>query len=222
MSANNRLAEIKARAAAATPGPWRPLVDLCGCPDPCDCGGEFIVGISLPREEPLAGSDFGQISEIGEASEEDQQFLIHSRADVDWLTAEVERLRADRDRYRRWLGEALKERDAAQAEMFQIALDTSPAYAQLRDERDSARRERDEAMAKLDLRGTADTEPRPQAGDRVRGIDLDGVVRVGKLVGFFAWSHEEQKNTRAHVDLADGTQTVVHTASLVVLKAGAQ
>lgn len=47
-----------------------------------------------------------------------------------------------------------QERDAAQAEVTQIALDTSPAYAQMRDERDSARRERDEAMAKLnELRG---------------------------------------------------------------------
>lgn len=109
------------------------------------------------------------------------------------------------------------------AEVVQIAIDTSPAYAQLRDERDSARRERDEAMAKLDaLRGTAETEPRPQAGDHVRGTDLDGVVRVGELIGFFAWSNEEQKNTRARVNLADGTQAVVHTESLVVLKAGAQ
>lgn len=44
--------------------------------------------------------------------------------------------------------EVLEERDKARAEVTQIALDTSPAYAQLRDERDSARRERDEAIAK--------------------------------------------------------------------------
>jgi hypothetical protein len=57
-------------------------------------------------------------------------------------------------------------------------------------------------------------EPWPQAGDRVRGTDLDGVVRVGKLVGFFAWSNETSRNERAHVDLDDGTKAVVHTASL--------
>jgi hypothetical protein len=42
----------------------------------------------------------------------------------------------------------LAELDKARFEVTQIAIDTSPAYAQLRDERDSARRERDEAMRK--------------------------------------------------------------------------
>lgn len=71
-----------------------------------------------------------------------------------------------------------------------------------------------EVMAGARPLSPVEIEPRPQAGDRVRGTDLDGVTRVGKLVGFFAWSHEEQRNTRAHVDLDDGTKTVVHTASL--------
>lgn len=45
-----------------------------------------------------------------------------------------------------------RERDLEKArfEVTQIAIDTSPAYAQLRNERDSARRERDEAMAKVE------------------------------------------------------------------------
>ncbi|GHH57512.1 hypothetical protein [Lentzea cavernae] len=51
------------------------------------------------------------------------------------------------------------ELEKARAEVVQIAIDTSPAYAELRDERDSARRERDEAMTKLaDLRGTTETD----------------------------------------------------------------
>ena len=65
-------------------------------------------------------------------------------------------------------------------------------------------------------------EPKPQAGDRVRGVDLDNVVRVGELIGFFAWNPKTFTNERANLQLDNGNLAVVTTASLVVLKAGAR
>ena len=83
-------------------------------------------------------------------------------AHIDELYGEVETLRSyalttryHQDRH----ATAVRDLERARFEVTQIAIDTSPAYAQLRDERDSARRERDEAMTKLEaLRGTPDTE----------------------------------------------------------------
>lgn len=54
----------------------------------------------------------------------------------------------------------------------------------------------------------------PSAGLRATGTDLDGRTVTGTIVGFFAWSNETSKNERAHLDLDDGTKTVVTTASL--------
>lgn len=74
-----------------------------------------------------------------------------------------------------------------------------------------------QAMAERDMPrmlSPVEIEPTPQVGQRVRGTDLDGVVRVGKLDSFFCWDDTAQKNVRAYVWLDDGTRTVVHTASL--------
>lgn len=78
-------------------------------------------------------------------------------AHINELLGEVENLRkyAETTKYHQdQHATAVRELEKVRFEVTQIAIDTSPAYAQLRDERDSARRERDEAMAKLDeLRG---------------------------------------------------------------------
>ncbi len=65
------------------------------------------------------------------------------------MAAAVPTLLAYIDELHSRIDAAQAQRDRARDEVTRIAIDTSPAYAQLRDERDSARRERDEAMAKL-------------------------------------------------------------------------
>ena len=70
----DRLAEISARASAATPGPWKwsPNYNLTGSDDmiliPTD-GGMY-----LPEDRDAA-------------------FIAHARTDIPWLLAEVEHLR---------------------------------------------------------------------------------------------------------------------------------
>jgi len=78
---------------------------------------------------------YGDIAKLQERNGNQADMLAQHRYRRDEQDTEIERLR--------------KERDAAQVEATRIAIATAPAYAQLRDERDSARRERDEAMAKL-------------------------------------------------------------------------
>lgn len=93
-------AAIKARAAAAIPGPWMPDYDSCDCGDGYGCGhGGWVHAIEVP--EPLRQPARGQepssydyrASEISDFPMSTGRFLAHSRADVEWLIGEVERLR---------------------------------------------------------------------------------------------------------------------------------
>lgn len=101
MADADRLDEIKARAAAATPGPWKPTTDICDCGWDYACGhGSFIDGLELPdpkieRKNGAYESYDYLYSEFVDFSHGTRDFLVHSRADVDWLTAEVERLRTE-------------------------------------------------------------------------------------------------------------------------------
>jgi chromosome segregation ATPase len=69
-------------------------------------------------------------------------------AHIDELYGEADQLRQTTRHHQDRHADAARLLEKARAEVTQIAIDTSPAYAQLRDERDSARRERDEAMRK--------------------------------------------------------------------------
>lgn len=79
-----RIAEIKARAEAATPGPWRIEDNFQlenGCL--CLCCHEY-AGKNVTTDGP-------------DLHEQDATFIAHARADIDWLVAEVERLQFDYD-----------------------------------------------------------------------------------------------------------------------------
>lgn len=71
-------------------------------------------------------------------------------AHIDELYGDIENLRMKAQYDRDQRADAVRQMEKARFEVTQIAIDTSPAYAQLRNERDSAYRERDEAMRKLD------------------------------------------------------------------------
>ncbi len=89
----------------------------------------------------------------------------------------------------RVLREVLSERDKARTEATQIAIDTSPVYAELRDERDSARRERDEAMAKV---GTLSAR---------RQEELDGLkAKCGQQAAMLAYHCKTRDEVLAVLD----------------------
>jgi hypothetical protein len=117
---------IRARAEAATDGPWSAYGTVIAAYFEPNCGG--CSGIVSPAHEPSCG-----IEQIAQADAADAEFIAHARTDVpalldalDAAEAEIERLRAtcglDRDdkhpciRVEAYL--RLKaERDAARAEV---------------------------------------------------------------------------------------------------------
>lgn len=75
-----RIAEIKARAAAATPGPWRAAKWGDGSQDDMPSSNVFW--------------DDGEAAVCIDILTRDATFIAHARADIDWLVAEVERLQS--------------------------------------------------------------------------------------------------------------------------------
>lgn len=85
MAEDDRLIWIKSRAHAATPGPW--------LAHDRSVGWEIAVTAELDEYgRPARLLPEGLRTGIGRP--EDAEFIAHSRADVEWLVAEVERLRA--------------------------------------------------------------------------------------------------------------------------------
>jgi len=77
----DRFQEIKARCAAATPGPWYRVA-------------ESVVSDRVPDSLPTSLVGSVVMFRGMFAADADVDFAAHSRADVPWLVAEVERLRA--------------------------------------------------------------------------------------------------------------------------------
>ena len=76
----DRFQEIKARCAAATPGPWYRVV-------------ESVVSDRVPDSLPTSLVGSVVMFRGMFAANADVDFAAHSRADIPWLVAEVERLR---------------------------------------------------------------------------------------------------------------------------------
>ena len=75
------LAAIKARLAAATPGPWSAYSAMC-CPD--------MGGVQGPKGSVCTA----QVGRYGHPMTlEDAEFIAAARTDIEALVAEVERLR---------------------------------------------------------------------------------------------------------------------------------
>lgn len=75
---DDRLAEIEAREAAATPGPWHRL-------DFAHDANDVWIG-------PSFRNVIAQV--VPDDASADAAFIAHAREDVPWLLAEVRRLRA--------------------------------------------------------------------------------------------------------------------------------
>ena len=82
----DRLAGIADRVSKATDGPWSAAADDDGDPIVLAAGGdlEHTVDFRFRGDGRLQGFA-------------DAEFIAHSRADIDWLLAEVERVTAERD-----------------------------------------------------------------------------------------------------------------------------
>jgi hypothetical protein len=78
---DEEFAAIKARCAAATPGPWRSYVEGRDHTS----GSDFIM--------TGEGNSRGRDIELSGATKADQDFIAHARQDVPRLAAEIERLR---------------------------------------------------------------------------------------------------------------------------------
>ena len=137
-----RLAEIKARAEKATPGPWTATYEEsdqwtsitgAGLFD----GGHWMVCPEVATTEGEPG--------------EDSDFIAHAREDVPDLLAEVERLRAtSKPRNMALHYAALRNaeawRDSAEASLQRVTFNRD----ELREKLAGARAERDALQAKLD------------------------------------------------------------------------
>lgn len=105
-----RLAAIRARAAAATPGPWVVEYEGCDCGGDWGCShGQYARGIWTPRHrpwnfpnapeadicDPAKSDDYvhHSVSEMADLPDDDIEFIAEARSAVDWLIAEVDRLR---------------------------------------------------------------------------------------------------------------------------------
>jgi hypothetical protein len=82
---DDELREIRARLEAATPGPWRPMIE--GRDN--QSGSSFImVGDGETREE-----DINVTRDTHMVSDADLEFIAHARQDVSRLLDEVKRLK---------------------------------------------------------------------------------------------------------------------------------
>jgi len=77
---NEEVAAIRARCAAATPGPWRAYIE----------GRDHTSGSSfiMTGEGEVRGDDI----ELSGATLADQDFIAHARQDIPRLLAEIQRL----------------------------------------------------------------------------------------------------------------------------------
>jgi hypothetical protein len=83
------LAKMEARAAAATPGPWRVSDDRPDDVIISSADGEWLANVSLgPNEDGMFVN--GQVLETADMA--NGEFIAAARSDVPALTAEVKRL----------------------------------------------------------------------------------------------------------------------------------
>lgn len=101
---------IRARAAAAMPGPWRLEIDHCDCNDGLCSHGAFPYALRLPvHTVPYTGTPCDPdasagveaykhtASDIADLTMETAEFIAHARTDVPVLLAEIDRRAAEPD-----------------------------------------------------------------------------------------------------------------------------
>lgn len=116
---NAELAAIRARAEAATPGPWRWWISNSFrrlSSDATGKDGDVLSG-TVQRSDghpDIAGSDV------------DKDFIAHARADVPALLAEVERLNDQGEQGAAQLTTALQRADAAERRVAELEAQYGP------------------------------------------------------------------------------------------------
>ena len=90
-----RLEEIEARAAKATPGPWKWVLD----DDPINFCAEELVD---PEGKPVIGVDEYLI----DISPDDAEFITHAREDVPWLCQVVRKLLENENKHEQYVKSA--------------------------------------------------------------------------------------------------------------------
>ncbi|MFI6251474.1 hypothetical protein [Streptomyces sp. NPDC051016] len=92
-----QLAEIEARANAATPGPWKLELDHCDCSE---------YGCSHPPFA-VAFGPFTSFENTTDRHHADAEFAAHARTDVTAMAAEIRRLRATAETFRAEFGNVI-------------------------------------------------------------------------------------------------------------------
>lgn len=87
-----KIAKIKARADAATPGPWSGKIEPQNYPESDDADLPGFVRDPERREICYIGERYNYTS-----YETDLTFIAHAREDVPWLLAELERVTTELD-----------------------------------------------------------------------------------------------------------------------------
>jgi hypothetical protein len=123
----DRLGEIRARVAAATPGPWE-FDSYCRILAPFEylCDDEHYGNIVA--SVPAWGGDTAR-----HPHDDNAELIAHSRDDLAYLLAELERLAAERDAARAWSAR-WKERAQAHRHGSDILLAACSAWERVSDE----------------------------------------------------------------------------------------
>ena len=90
---DERLADIEARAEAATPGPWTGKIEPQRYPECDDADLPGIVRSANGIEVAAVDERYGD----GQNYEADTAFIAHARSDIPALLAELKELRAERE-----------------------------------------------------------------------------------------------------------------------------
>ncbi len=188
------LAEIAARAEAATAGPW------------CTDGAELYQGDEYAWDAFWVGETCR--ADEADGGTADAAFIAAARTDVPALLAEVERLRKsvtyhqDRaDRLSRQVSSVRRERRVAEVAARRLRLAWQSARMRAAGERQAAewvRDERDEELerlrAELADRPTRAEAPRTErsrwqaVADALNDLDIAGIDLDGTIAGHNAWS----------------------------------
>lgn len=92
-----RLAEIKQRAEAATPGPWSYYKTI---------SGDYLISLPADDDTPLAHIPHIHLHQAKDEQGRNATFISHARTDIPDLIAEIERLQEKIDRLQHALAES--------------------------------------------------------------------------------------------------------------------
>ncbi len=83
-----KLDEIEARLNAATPGPWKWEIDASDGTNALVSSDESVIGRAV-----LWGQDKNDYGAHIRVTEEDAEFMAHVRSDMEYLMAEIKKLK---------------------------------------------------------------------------------------------------------------------------------